>query len=1855
METTSGSEYTASTAATDTSATSQSTQESSESQAPLPPTTPGQAQLKQTQSAQRSQKTAAARSKATTSASRRASRLRKAKEELLKLQIEFAAARIAAIEAESDSEEDLDTVMEDPEHEQRIDSWMEDNRSHLLAISNEPHNREAVLTPPPPPPQPPPHIIECGNTAEALTQPPPTEEHRRTEAPPIPAGDRKTGCQIDLTELATAIAQAARAGQRNTKMFNELPYFDGAYQDWLSFRAAYFESQANFSDVENLARLRRCLKGRGKEAVESLLIYSSSPRDVIRTLENRFGRPDAIAITELEKIRGLPRLTDAPRDLCTFASKISNVVATLGAINKRQYLYNPEIVKNTIDKLTPTLKYRWYDFAATRPTEEPEIQKLSRFLTKEADLCSPYAQPEGARETIRRTQKTFKTQEKSFRSPGPPKCLVCDRSGHSATSCEELKKADAQRRWDVAKEKKLCFRCLRYRNRTHSCRAEICKVDGCERRHHPMLHISKVETSEVVSSTWTPKKSQAYLKILPVQVIGPRRKIDTYALLDDGSTVTLIDDELAQQAGLRGPREALHIEGIGETLVDTSASRRVKMTISGAGRRHSIAARSIKDLKLSPQTIDKEDLIECRHIDDIISRVNYTEARPRVLIGQDNWPLLLAEERRIGNKSQPIASLTPLGWVLHGAHSRTTGHRVHFIQQPEAAPETIEAQLKHFFSLESLTIAAKMPRNSPEVKALEILEEKTTRCRDGRFQTALLWKNENVKLPDNKQYALKRLEATERKISRDPDMKKKVIEQMAALLQKGYAEPAPENRREERTWYLPCFPVLNPLKPGKVRMVHDAAAITKGVSLNDTLLTGPDLLQSLPGTLMRLRQHRIAVSADIAEMFLQIRINTEDRDALRYLWRDCDTSREPKEYRMTSLIFGATSSPATAIYVKNRNAEDFAHQYPVAARAIKVNHYMDDYIQSFEDEETAVETARQVRHVHKQAHFDLRKWSSNSPKVLAELGVEDGASEQSNLPVGANEEKVLGMVWRTSSDVLGYNLSFPRVSGDALQRRPTKRQALQIVMSLFDPLGLVSPITMRAKQILQNVWKKSAGWDEHLDDELAEEWTKWLGHLEGLKHLTIPRAYLCYSSGRNLQLHVFVDASEVAYAAALYWRVEDEHGEVHTTLILAKARVAPLKTTSIPRLELQAAVMGSRMANCVVEEHERKPETRTFWTDSRTVLTWLRNGSRTYKPFVAHRIAELEENSKTQEWRWVPTKLNVADDSTRDVPRQFDGEHRWFTGPSFLKDAPDSWPQERDSPKITTGEERTMKISEKPSLTTAVPDHDRFSKWERYLRATARVLQFAQLCKRKIEKVTYARTRANKSRDPTWGKKKEEKLNKKIEKRENEKDTYLKLSAELLIQAENLIIRVIQGDCFTEEIHDLARDRRVSSNSKLRKIAVDLVNGVIVIKSRIDAAHDVPEPAKRPPVLDGRHHICRMYLEHVHRVGHHQGVEATINQCRQKFHILGIRPTARNIIQRCLSCRRRRWAPPEPPTGNHPAGRLAHHQRPFTCTGVDYFGPLLTTFGRGTRKTYVALFTCLTTRAVHLEMTNSLTTDSAVMALRRFIARRGCPREIWSDNGTNLHGAEKILRDAAEEATEVEAVRRKIAWRFIPPGAPFMGGAWERMVKSVKNALGAVLTSQTPSEEVLATLLAEVEMTVNSRPLTHVSVDPEDPEALTPNHFILLGPAHDPPPGGTTSSDLQGKSQWRRAQKLADMYWARWLREYMPELQHRREPHGRGPPLQVGDIVVIVDNTLPRNTWPLGRVTAVYPGPDGVVRAADVQTKAGFLRRPTKKLVILHTETPQSSVLPAARCVEPASRRTAGECDERPASDETNV
>lgn len=1737
-------------------------------------------------------------------------KIAKAKEDLLRLQVELAAARLAALEKGDSDEEEIEEDDNDSLYSEvnaRVDNWLENQVARpVLAIANEPHR---------PPSEP-----------RVVT----SEQPRQEETRQSPAGG-----QGDLALLAEAITRAVSAAQR--PRFVDLPLFSGSHQEWLPFRAAYYESEASFSVVENTNRLRRNLKGKAREAVEGLLITNAHPSEIMKTLESRFGRPESIAMLEMETLRGLPRLSESPREICIFATKVANVVATLKTLGCFNYMYNPELAKTLVDKLTPTLRYRYYDFAATQPKEDPCLIKIEKFFKREAELCGPYALPEqvAAQSTAapqKKTQRVNNVTEKSSAS----KCFICEEAGHiNAAECDVFKKQEANARWDTAKSKRLCFKCLRYRSKTHSCRPKPCAINGCKYTHHKLLHYDKKteeaekpkkpeEASEVINSTWTVKK-QSYLKILPVQVVGPKGAVDTFALMDDGSTVTLVDDSIATSIGATGPIDPLKIETINELKTAESASRRVTIGIKGVNDREKrMQARTVKNLQVSSQRVP-QDLVEgCPHLSDIKGQLTYSNAKPQVLIGQDNWHLLLTEETRRGDKDHPVASLTPLGWVLHGSQTRSFGQKIDFVSHMKETEDDLEHLVKKYFEMDALYLNPKRPKTDPEEKALRILEEKTEKIEETRYQTGLLWKKEDVKFPDNYENSLKRLFNIEKKIDRDPALKKKYVEQMDALIKKGYAEPAPPQKTLDKTWYLPHFAVINPMKPAKLRVVHDAAAKTRGVALNDMLLKGPDLLQSLPGVVMRFRQHLVGVTADIKEMFMQVKLRADDRDALRYLWRgDRRDNQPPEEYRMTSLIFGASSSPSTAIYVKNLNAKQHEKTHPEAAAAIVDKHYVDDYLDSFRSLEEAIKITSDVREVHKKASFELKQWKSNSTSLLEALGEENHIEDLELYKSEERTERVLGVVWKLNTDELTFNLNLARVPSTLTEgKQPTKREALRIVMSLFDPLGFASPVTIRAKQLLQEVWRRGTAWDDRIDEDLAEQWESWMGHLKSLHDIAIPRQYLHYSDAASLELHVFSDASESAYATVLFWRAVTPDGEVGTSLIMAKAKVAPLKLTSIPRLELQAAVMGTRLADAIIEEHERKPDRRVFWTDSKTVLTWIRTGSRSYKPYVAHRLAAIEESSKVNDWRWVPTKLNVADDATRDVPTAFGKQHRWYKGPDFLYLPEGSWPTEpeKKGPEEPSDEERTHHVTGGRStrLAEGLPDPKKFSSWDRLRYSTARVLQFIDLCRAPKQKVNYRRTRKNKEADPTWKKVRPAAAKKQAPAPVTRSTVrFLPVTAELLQRAEELLMRSSQEEAFLEEIQLLSNGKQVHKESRLHQLSVESRNGTLYLRSRIRAARDVEEKVKHPLVVDGDHPTVKLWIQSVHRQLHHTGVEATVNECRQQYWVLRLRPTTRAIIRRCLFCRMKTQTPPHPRTGDLPACRLAHHKRPFSFTGVDYFGPLSVTVGRTRQKRYVAIFTCLTTRAIHLEVASSLSADSAVMAVRRMIARRGCPTEIWSDNGTNLKGADKELRQAIDAATAEEAAKRTIAWRYIPPGAPFMGGAWERMVRSVKTALTATLHERHPTEEVLNTLLAEVEYTVNSRPLTHVSVSIEDPEALTPNHFLLGGPGRVPQPGTFTEQDAVSRSSWRAAQRLADVFWLRWVKEYLPELQHRREPHGRGRPVEVNDLVQVVDPNLPRNVWIRGRVVATYPGPDGIVRTVDIRTKGGVLRRPVRKLVIL--------------------------------------
>lgn len=309
--------------------------------------------------------------------------------------------------------------------------------------------------------------------------------------------------------------------------------------------------------------------------------------------------------------------------------------------------------------------------------------------------------------------------------------------------------------------------------------------------------------------------------------------------------------------------------------------------------------------------------------------------------------------------------------------------------------------------------------------------------------------------------------------------------------------------------------------------------------------------------------------------------------------------------------------------------------------------------------------------------------------------------------------------------------------------------------------------------------------------------------------------------------------------------------------------------------------------------------------------------------------------------------------------------------------------------------------------------------------------------------------------------------------------------------------------------------------------------------------------------------------------------------------------------------------------GQLPVERLTPYVRPFTYTGLDFFGPVSVSIGRRHEKRWVALFTCLTIRAVHLEVAADLSTDACIICIRNFCNLRGTPKQIRSDNGTNFVGANNEIR-RLDDFLDTGAILRETAtkgidWIFNCPSNPEAGGAWERLVQSAKRVLKITLKEASPKVETLRSLLLEAANILNSRPLTHVPVDPSDSEPLTPNHFLV---------GHTNSTTAVGpgescsRKQWRICQQLTHCFWNRWVRDYLPELTRRSKHYGESPNLKENDLVIICESNQSRNQWKRGRIIRTLPGTDGRVRVADVLTADGVLRRPATKLAVLDVSLP---------------------------------
>ncbi|XP_075539206.1 uncharacterized protein LOC142573874 [Dermacentor variabilis] len=1057
------------------------------------------------------------------------------------------------------------------------------------------------------------------------------------------------------------------------------------------------------------------------------------------------------------------------------------------------------------------------------------------------------------------------------------------------------------------------------------------------------------------------------------------------------------------------------------------------------------------------------------------------------------------------------------------------------------------------------------------------------------------------RLPNNREQALSRLLSLRRTLRKNPETRERFVNFMNKLFIKGHAEEAPPLHVDEECWYLPIFGVHHPQKPDQIRVVFDSSAQYEGVSLNNVLLTGPDLTNNLVGILIRFRQEPFAVTADVQQMFYSFMVREDHQNYLRFLWfKGNDISREIVECRMKVHVFGNSPSPAVATYGLRRTAQQAAPRFGEDARKfVERDFYVDDALKSLPSEEDAISLLQRAQKMLATANIRLHKIALNRQNVLNAFPREDHARGLKNLDFGTDAsltQRSLGLLWDIGDDSFVFRA--PR------QDRPyTRRGVLSTVNSLYDPLGFMAPITVQGKYLLRDLVTKGYNWDTPLSDEKKQRWDEWENSLQELQHLHVQRTYAPVSTleAERRDIHVFSDASTRAVAAVAYLRVTDKQGNRHAGFVMGKAKLAPQPEHTIPRLELCAAVLAVEMTDSILRELDFQPNSVTFYTDSKVVFGYIYNETRRFYVYVANRVQQIRSSTQPEQWKYVHTDENPADHATRAIPAAHLKSTNWLSGPDFLSRREE---EARSSSFILLNPDEDKEIrSEVCTLATEVNKRQRlgaesfhrFSNWKSLTRAIASLIQVA-----------------HRAKNASQGK---------------------VAPVEALSKARLVIIRAVQQDAFYEEICRIQRGEQVHKTSSLRRLDPSLdANGLFRVGSRLNRS-DLPDDEKHPLLLPGRHHVATLLVRHHHECVQHQGRHFTEGAVRAAgYWNVGGKRCISSVLQACISCKKLRGRFHDQKMADLPADRISTDP-PFTNVGIDVFGPWMiasrrTRGGVANSKRWAVMFTCLSIRAVHIELIESMDTSSFINAFRRFLAVRGPIKLIRSDWGTNFIGACRELGISAEGIHRSQIGKffsgNGCKWIFNPPHASHMGGAWERMIGIARRILDSMLMQsrhQRLTHDILATFLAEVTAIINARPITPTSSDPEDPTILTP--ATLLTQKHGSASvtiGQLDTSNLY-KRHWRLVQNLADEFWKLWRSTYVTTLQQRRKWQAAKPDLKEGDVVLLRDKEATRNDWPVGVITRSLPSADGRVHKVELKTaKNGVVKtffRPTKEVVRL--------------------------------------
>ena len=793
-------------------------------------------------------------------------------------------------------------------------------------------------------------------------------------------------------------------------------------------------------------------------------------------------------------------------------------------------------------------------------------------------------------------------------------------------------------------------------------------------------------------------------------------------------------------------------------------------------------------------------------------------------------------------------------------------------------------------------------------------------------------------------------------------------------------------------------------------------------------------------------------------------------------------------------------------------------------------------------------------------------------------------------------QRTLGLLWNTETDHFCFEVNVD-------QAILTKRGILSTIFSIYDPLFLISPALVLGKHLFQEACKLELEWDEPLPPALETSWKRWLNSVKKLNNLLIPRCYNTQSYS-NVQLHMFADGSQLAYGCVAYLRFENNTA-VKCTLVIAKVRLVPLSKgalKTIPRIELNAAKLAVILYLKLCKELNLPLSQIYFWSDSSIVLSYIYSDDGRFQRYVANRIAFIRNHTDANKWRHVPGNLNPCDILSRGITsaESFRENSSWFHGPEFLYQSVEYWPQQPASLRVSTNDAEIVQ-----QVNYVVEDNE----------ATERLLcSSSSLYNLKCKVAIFLRLK--------------DYLRYKIMNCGS-------LTLKELNKAEQYIWKYLQQKYFREEYNYLLCNKTIPAKSFLRKLSPFLdEQGIMRVGGRLGNS-DLSDRLKYPILLPKQAIATELLIVSLHKSLGHLGRETLMARLKLDYHVVGISSLVKRILRKCVVCRKVQGKPSTQFMADLPKERVVGELPPFSNTGVDYFGPFHVLKFRKYEKRYGVIFSCLTTRACHIEISFSHDTDSFINALRRFIARRGPIISLLSDNGTNLVSGCKELKASVNEWNSCRinnfCKQKNIEWTFNPPHASHFGGVYEREIRTIRKILSSLMIEFSNkvrlTDEMLQTLMCEIENILNSRPLTAVTTDSDDLEALTPNHLLRLNSTFSFPPGLFSNRDRYAKRRWRQIQYMADRFWSRWRKEYVPLLRERQKWYTHQREHRIGDLVLVVDQVLPRNMWCMGRIihTEVRRNHVRFAKVKVSRCKEGktltldttILVRPINKLVLL--------------------------------------